>query len=95
MTDSSELMLLVLALALAPLVVWAYRGIDLPEKRWLALALCATLVAFASTVMEGFVASAFFNTLEHASFAVAGACFAMVAFGLLGLARGGRDDVDA
>lgn len=91
MIQQSELMVLVLALAFAPLVAWAYRGIDLPERRWLALALGAMLTAYASTVIEGFLSPDLFNWLEHASFAVVGACFVMVSVGLFRLATGGRD----
>jgi hypothetical protein len=35
MVQQSELMILVLAVALGPLATWAYHGIDLRERPWL------------------------------------------------------------
>lgn len=80
--QQSELIILVLAVAFLPLMVRAYRGIDLPGKRWLAAMVAATLVAYVATIAEGFVLPEPLNVLEHASFAVAGVCLARVAFEL-------------
>lgn len=83
MIQHSELVTLSLAVALAPLFHWAYLGIRLRSKRWLAVALCAMLGAYTATVLEGFVAEPFFNTIEHLLYAVAGVSFAIVGASLL------------
>lgn len=76
MTQQSEIISLVLAVALIPVVVWTYRGIELPHKPLLAWGLAAMLGAYAATVMESFVAPDQLNHLEHLLYAVAGVCFA-------------------
>lgn len=78
MTQQSEIIALALALALAPIVVWTYRGISLPAKPLLAWGLGAMLGAYAATVMESFFGPVALNLLEHLLFAVAGVCFAVL-----------------
>jgi hypothetical protein len=68
----------VLSIALIPVVVWTYRGIELPGKPLLACALSAMFGAYVATVAEGFVAPTVFNALEHLLFAVGGLCFAVL-----------------
>lgn len=75
MVQQSELIILVLSIALIPVVVWTYRGIDLPGKP-LACALGAMFGAYVATVAEGFVAPTILNALEHLLFAIGGLCFA-------------------
>lgn len=79
----SEFQILVLAVALAPLMIWAYRGIAIRGKAWLAIALLSMAGAYLFTVLEGFFAYSFFNTVEHIFYAVAGGCFAMTCWQLL------------
>jgi hypothetical protein len=74
--QQSELIILVLSIALVPVVVWTYRGIELPGKPLLACALGAMFGAYVTTVAEGFVAPTSLNALEHLLFAVGGLSFA-------------------
>lgn len=91
----SELQTLILALALTPVMVWAYRGIDLPHRRWLAFAIAAMMGAYVATVAEGFVANKFLNDVEHLLYALAGCFFLITSISLLKwrlwLAQGERD----
>lgn len=83
MAQQSEIIALVLAVALIPVVVWTYRGIDLPLKPLLAVGLAAMLGAYAATVAESFVAPGPLNWLEHLLYAVAGVCFATLGVAVL------------
>lgn len=78
----SELETLVLAIALTPLLGWAYRGIELPRKRWIAAAITSIMCAYVATVVEGLVAEEFFNTVEHLMYAAAGICFLAISLNL-------------
>lgn len=78
MTQQSEIIALVLAVALTPVVIWTYRGISLPSKPLLAWGLGAILGAYAATVAESFIAPDALNLLEHLLYAVAGVCFAVL-----------------
>lgn len=83
MMKPSEFQILVLAVALAPLMIWAYRGIAMRGKKWLAAALLAMAGAYIFTVLEGFFAYTLFNTFEHICYAIAGGCFAVTCLNLL------------
>ena len=78
MAQQSEIIALVLAVALIPVVIWTYRGIDLPHKPLLAGGLAAMLGAYAATVTESFIAPDLLNHLEHLLYAVASVCFAVL-----------------
>jgi len=93
MVQQSEIIALVLAVALTPMVIWTYSGIDLPRKPLLAVGLLAMLGAYAATVAESFVAPALCNLLEHGLFALAGVCFAVLGITVL-LRRLATDDED-
>jgi hypothetical protein len=82
MIKPSEFQILLLALAIMPLVVWNYRSVDLPGKRWFGAAVGALLLAYILTVAEGFAAERLFNTLEHLLYAVSATCFAGAALQL-------------
>lgn len=75
MIKPSELQILLTALSLAPLAIWAFRGIEVTGKPWIAAALAGVVGAHIATVAEGFVAPASFDALEHILYAVAGICF--------------------
>jgi putative Mn2+ efflux pump MntP len=94
MIQQSELLVLALAVALGPFVAWAYRGINFRERRWLAAALIAMVTAYVATILEGFVAMALLNAVEHAAFAIAGACFTIAILGLLKMSRRGDDETE-
>lgn len=76
MIQPSELQILILAVALTPLMAWAYRGIVLPGKGWLALAITSTMGSYILTVAEGFIAPELMNFGEHLLYAAAGVFFA-------------------
>lgn len=78
MAQQSEIIALVLAIALIPVVAWTYRGIDLPRKPLLAVGLAAMLGAYTATVLESFFLPGPLNWLEHLLYALAGVCFAVV-----------------
>lgn len=92
MAQQSEIIALVLALALIPVVAWTYRGISLPHKPLLAWGLAAMLGAYAATVAESFVAPVALNHLEHLLYAVAGTCFAAVGMAVLRSRRESTDE---
>ena len=86
MTDiiqPSELQILILAIALTPLMSWAFRGIEIPRKMWLAAAITAIMASYVATVAEGFFLPELMNTVEHLLVAVAGACFLIVSVNVL------------
>ncbi|MRS12586.1 MAG: hypothetical protein EG823_05895 [Actinobacteria bacterium] len=83
MIKPSEFQIVLLAVTLLPLIWWMYRGIEWPEKPWLASALVALLAAYAATVLEGFFAQTTINAIEHVLFLVAGVCFAIASTGFL------------
>lgn len=87
MITPSELQIFILALAMTPLIVWMYRAIDLPQKHWLAAAITAMIGAYLATILEGFAFPDLFNDVEHGLYAIAGACFVVVAFGIAAKAR--------
>lgn len=94
MIQQSELLVLALAVALGPFIAWAYRGIDFRERRWLAAALFAMVTAYVATILEGFMALTLFNAIEHAAFAIAGACFMIAILGLLKMGRRTDDEAE-
>ncbi|MBN2248695.1 MAG: hypothetical protein JW733_08340 [Coriobacteriia bacterium] len=94
MAQQSEIISLVLAIALVPVVVWTYRRISLPRKPLLAVGLSAILGAYAATVFESFVAPDLLNNLEHLLYAVGGACFATLGVTVL-YAHADTGDEDA
>lgn len=85
MIKPSEFQILLLAIAIVPLVVWTYRGVDLPGKRWFAHALIALLGGYVATVAEGFYAEELLNTVEHILYAISSACFLTASIQLLRL----------
>lgn len=90
MVKPSELQILLLAIAIVPLIVGSYRGIDLPGKRWAAAAMISLLGGYVATVVEGFFAETQLNVLEHVLYAISALCFATTALQLLRL-RGLRE----
>jgi hypothetical protein len=88
----SEVQILILSVAFAPLIVWTYRGIDLPNKRWVAYGLAALFAAYVATVVEGFVAETALNAIEHLLYAVSAGCFLTASVGLLRLRHAAERD---
>lgn len=83
MIRPSEVQILLLALSLSPLIIGMYRATHWHGKPWLGAGLLSMLVAYVSTVVEGFVAESFFNGLEHTAYAVGAICFAVATTALL------------
>lgn len=79
----SEVQILVIALVFAPLMVWTFRGTQLPNRPWLGLGLIAIYVAYILTVAEGYFPTdaspdnPVLNALEHVAYLVAAVCFAV------------------
>lgn len=77
MFQQSEVVSLLLAAALTPVMYSGVRHVEFAGKRALMLALGALLGAYLFTVLETFVLPDAFNVAEHASLAVAGLAFAV------------------
>lgn len=83
MIKPNEMQILMLAVSFAPLIIWAYLGIDGRWKKRMGAGLLAILGAYVATVAEGFVAYSFFNAVEHVLYLIAAVCFAAAARMLL------------
>jgi hypothetical protein len=68
----SEVVDLVVALFLAPIIISGLRGLSSPARGLIVAFVCCLLVALTATIAEGFVLYDVFNTLEHAMYAAAG-----------------------
>ncbi|MRR11097.1 hypothetical protein EG835_01080 [bacterium] len=75
----SEILVLVLALGLAPIFIWTLRRLNLRDKGFLGMALVAVFVAYVATVAEGYWLPDAFNTIEHALEPVVAISFALFA----------------
>lgn len=95
MIQQSELLVLALAVALGPFIAWAYRGIEFRERRWLAAALIAMVVGYVATIVENFALRSTFNLVEHASFAVSGACFMIAILGLIKMSARTEEELES
>jgi hypothetical protein len=72
----TELLTLLILLAGSPLLLGAVQDSPLPGKRWFVMAYAALLLSNVCTIVEAWVAYAFFNDLEH----IATAACAMLFF---------------
>lgn len=61
----SELLMLTMALALAPIFIWTLRRLELRDKGFIGLAVLGTFAAISFTIAEGYWLYDVFNTLEH------------------------------
>lgn len=73
MYQESEIVDLLMALFLTPIMVVAYRVVTIRGKRWFAAAYLMIATGYVLTVLEGYVAPGVLNTLEHVTHAFAGA----------------------
>ena len=80
MISGTEVLQLVLAAVLAPMIIISLRGSKMPSAPYIAVALVAITLSYIFTVLEGFWAPGLFNLLEHAMLAVAGTFFAVSAW---------------
>ncbi len=72
MLQPSEVVSLVIALFLLPIIVTSSRSIRHPQRVLILVAVGAMLAGYTFTIIEGFVLFDLFNTLEHAAYATAG-----------------------
>ncbi len=77
MYSQSEVVNLVLGIAIIPILVSSRPGIPSRFTGWFVAAYCFMLLSYVSTVAEGYWAPAAFNLIEHGSLAVAGVLFAL------------------
>ena len=83
MVAPNEITALVLSLCAAALVISVFRKERMPGFGIVYLAFFFVVCASFSTLVEGLLWYDFFNTIEHASFAVAGILFAVAALRML------------
>lgn len=79
----SEVVILLMALALTPLMLRAIRDVDLAGKTWFIVGYAMMFGSFVSTFAEGYVLGPVFNFAEHAFLAASGIAFAVGAWQLL------------
>ncbi len=83
MFEESEIVDLLMALLLTPIIWLSFRTLKLPGKTWFLFGYFVIMVAYACTVAEGYVLPDLFNALEHIGYALAGAGFAGGAWSML------------
>lgn len=77
MLQQSEVVSLLLALSLAPVIFASVRNRAFTGKRAFVVATLAMVFSYAATVLEGVMFPVFFNALEHAFLALSGLGFAI------------------
>lgn len=80
MIQETELVQLVVAVVMAPIIIFALKNSKMPSAPYIATGLAAIALSAVFTVLEGFWAPELLNLLEHAMLAVAGISFAMSAW---------------
>jgi hypothetical protein len=85
--QESEIVDLLMAVFLTPIMYVAFVKVHLAGKRWFLLGYLAMMVAYVFTVAEGYAAPDLFNLLEHASYTLASLGFAGGAWSVLVDAR--------
>lgn len=83
MFQASEVVNLILAAILTPMLWVGTRGITLAGKRWFVGSYAAMMCAYVFTVLEGYYLPDAFNLLEHVSLAASGLLAATGAYLLL------------
>lgn len=72
MAQPNEVVDLVVALFLTPIILSGVRGFISPARRLIMAFVLCLVVALSATIAEGYWLYDLFNTLEHAMYAVAG-----------------------
>ncbi|MDP2181877.1 MAG: hypothetical protein Q8K99_04820 [Actinomycetota bacterium] len=90
MVQASEVLVLLGAVLLMPLIWRSLSALRLEGRGYLRAGLLALLVAYVTTIAEGFVAFDFFNAVEHGGYAVAGILFVLFGAGWLRRVDSGR-----
>jgi hypothetical protein len=89
----SEIVCLILILALLPVGVRMTREAGIPHRRTLMILYVFMISAYTATIVEGFIFLDFFNAIEHLSLAGAGVAAAVAAFQLRRSYAAGQGDV--
>jgi len=87
--QESEIVDLLMALFLTPIMFVAFRRIAIPGKRWFVFGYLAMMTGFVLTIAEGFYLPDILNFLEHVAYALGGIGFAGGAWSMLVDAREG------
>jgi hypothetical protein len=90
MYQESEIVNLLMALFLTPIMFATFRRLRLSGKAWLLLGYTAMMVGYVTTIAEGYYAPDLFNFIEHLSYAVSGIGFLGGLWNVLVEARGRR-----
>ena len=72
MLQPSEVVDLVIAMVLLPLIISSSRSVREPIRRLILVAFGSILFGYTVTILEGFFWERVLNTLEHAAYAAAG-----------------------
>jgi hypothetical protein len=88
MYQESEIVDLLMAVFLAPIMYATFRSLRLAGKPWFVLGFGAMVVGYVTTIAEGYYAPDLFNFLEHLSYAVSGIGFLGGLWSVLVEARG-------
>jgi hypothetical protein len=81
--QESEIVDLLMAVFLTPIMFVAFRTLVLPGKRWVLFGYLAMMSGYVFTVVEGYYSPDLFNFLEHAAYALAGIGFVGATWNLL------------
>ena len=77
MYQESEIVDLVMAAFLTPVIAIGLRSIEVAGKRWFVASYIAIIAAFVLTVAEGYTAPVLLNNLEHVAYAASGVMLVM------------------
>jgi hypothetical protein len=75
MYQESEIVNLLMAVFLTPIMFATFRRLTLAGKPWFLLGYAAMMVGYVTTIAEGYYAPDAFNLAEHLSYAVSGIGF--------------------
>jgi len=78
--SQSEVVNLILGLAMIPILISNRAGVPSRHTGYLVAGYCFMLVSYVSTVAEGYFVPGFFNVIEHGALAVAGCIFAVAMY---------------
>ena len=92
MYQESEIVSLLLALFLTPVMARSARAVQMPGKAWFVAGYLSVVAGYVFTIVEGYWLYDLFNILEHLAYAVGGVWFAMGGLTLLRRSRASRAD---
>jgi hypothetical protein len=75
MYQESEIVNLLMAVFLTPIMFATFRRLRLAGKPWFLLGYAAMMLGYLTTIAEGYYAPDLFNFAEHLSYAVSGIGF--------------------